>query len=347
MSEWGWDLTLGAGFAACRHTFTYTIPPFEETVQFVMVDTETLTSEQNQFPGWANVPDLYYPPPPANFGRRRRALGAAGGQGLGQGAGLGMGEGPRRQLHDFDVHNAPPISEAQWLWLEHTLGNSTADWLIVVGNDPVWSVGEHGPTWTLVERMLPLMEQAGVALYISGRDPIAQHLSPVPATGAVDFVGIGNGAVSNASQAATVPSLLLCPYGALSWVFGQTTGFLQAAVSSPSGSTLTALTVTFYDESGAVLYNFTKGNPRAAKGFQVTSYNGRHTLTVLGVMFLTAAGLLCGMAGYGYVYNAATRRAAFAMRAGPGARRAGENTPLVVKPTSNMRAKAGNVLASL
>lgn len=308
-----------------------------------MVDTETLTSEQNQFPGWANVPDLYYPPPPANFGRRR-ALGQPGGQGQA----VVSGEGPRRQLHDFDVNgNAPPISEAQWQWLEHTLGNSTADWLIVVGNDPVWSVGEHGPTWTLVERMLPLMEQAGVALYISGRDPIAQHLAPVPATGSVDFVGIGNGAVSNASQAADMPSLLLCPYNSLSFVFGQTTGFLQAAVSSPSGSTLTAMTVTFYDDAGAVLYNFTKGNPRAAKGFQVTSYNGRHTLTVLAVMFLTAAGLLCGMAGYGYVYNAATRRAAFASRAGPGARKGpGESTPLV-KPVSNMRAKGASVLASL
>ena len=131
------------------------------------------------------------------------------------------------------------------------------------------------------------------------------------------------------------------------FVFGQTTGFLQAAVSSPSGSTLTAMTVTFYDDAGAVLYNFTKGNPRAAKGFQVTSYNGRHTLTVLAVMFLTAAGLLCGMAGYGYVYNAATRRAAFASRAGPGARKGpGESTPLV-KPVSNMRAKGASVLASL
>ena len=45
---------------------------------------------------------------------------------------------------------------------------------VVVGNDPVWSVGIHGPSWGLVERLLPAMDAAGVALYISGRDLVMQ-----------------------------------------------------------------------------------------------------------------------------------------------------------------------------
>ena len=303
----------------------------------MMVDTETLTSEQNQFPGWANVPALYYPPPPANYGRRRALSGELG---------ASWQTAHRRSLHDFNINNPPPISELQWAWLQHTLSNSTADWIIVIGNDPVWSVGEHGPTWILTERMLPLMQEAGVALYISGRDPIAQHLVPVPADGSavVDFVGIGNGAFSNASMADGLPSLLECPYGSLAWVYGLTTGFLLAEVTSPTGTELTQLMVTFYDASGNALYNFTKGNPRGSKGFQVATTNGQRTLSVLGIMFLTAAGLLCSLAGYGYVKSAASRRVAFSVGS---ARKPGETTPLVKPPTSSKRLQAANINAAL
>jgi len=88
------------------HTFTMTVPSDGTTVQLVMLDTVTLTGEQNQFPGYANVPASWNLPLPSN-GRRR--------------------------LADFDVHQGPPISEEQWLWVEKTLANSSADWLIVVG----------------------------------------------------------------------------------------------------------------------------------------------------------------------------------------------------------------------
>jgi len=247
------------------HTFTVTVPPFEETIQFVMVDTETLTSEQNQFPGWANMPNLYYPPPPANYGRRRM-LAAGEGVGAQAAAGaqaLGGRAGGARRLADFDVHTAPPISQEQWAWAERTLSNSSADWLVVIGNDPVWSVGEHGPTWALAEKLLPLMESAGVALYISGRDPIAQHLMPSPSGASVDFVGIGNGAQSNASQALELPSQALCPDGALAFAYGASTGFVMVEVSSPKGKGMSQLSVSFYDDTGALLYNFSKPNPRA------------------------------------------------------------------------------------
>jgi hypothetical protein len=308
-----------------------TVPPFEETVQFVMVDTETLTGEQNQFPGWANVPALYYPPPAGgNFGRKKRSS-------------------RHRRLHDFDVHNAPPISELQWAWVEHTIGNSTADWIVVVGNDPVWSVGAHGPSWPLTERLLPMMEEAGVALYISGRDPIAQHLVSVP-SGSVDFVGIGNGANSNASMAQEVPSLLMCPYGALTFVYGETTGFMMAEITSPSGNQVPQLTVTFYDSSGNALYNFTKTNPRASKGFTVVGTNSQRTLTIMGAMFVAAATLLCGLALFSYIQSAATKRAAFSAAravAGGGAARKGETTPLLSKPHGSRRAQTVDVKAVL
>ena len=120
------------------------VPPYADTVQFVMVDTVTLTSEQNQFPGWGNLPNLYYPPPPVNLGRRLQSEGGAGaGGGAGArvsaedsggffGGGGGAG-GRQRRLLDFNMHNPPPISTAQWEWVEHTLSNSTATWIVVVG----------------------------------------------------------------------------------------------------------------------------------------------------------------------------------------------------------------------
>ena len=56
----------------------------------------------------------------------------------------------------------PPVSDDQWSWVLNTLETSEADWIVVVGNDPVWSVGEHGPTWALVDQLLPAMDSAGV-----------------------------------------------------------------------------------------------------------------------------------------------------------------------------------------
>ena len=140
---------------------------------------------------------------------------------------------------------------------------------MVVGNDPIWSAGEHGPTWALTARLLPMLEASGVALYISGRDPIAQHLRPVPATSSVDFAGIGNGAYYNASMAADPPNIALCPYGSLAWAFGGSTGFLIATVTSPSSTTPALLNVTFFDANGDALYGFSKTNPRASMGYSV------------------------------------------------------------------------------
>ena len=45
------------------------------------------------------------------------------------------------------------------LQIESTLAASTADYLIVAGHYPVWSVCEHGPTTNLVSQLKPLLEQ--------------------------------------------------------------------------------------------------------------------------------------------------------------------------------------------
>lgn len=326
------------------------LPPYDDTVQFVMVDTETLTSEQNQFPGWGNLPNLYYPPPPVNLGRRLTGAAAeAGGADARQGRGSSSSSsragssrnGRRRRLADFDVRQAPPISEAQWAWVEHTISNSTATWLVVIGHDPVWSAGEHGPTWALADRLLPLMEEAGVALYISGRDPIAQHIVASPAGASVDFVGIGNGAAFNSSQAAEMPNEGLCPDGAVAWTYGSSTGFLMVTVTNPTVQVPSAMTVTFYDDTGTVLYTFTKANPRQDKGYSATPTNMRRTLGIMGLLFLAVAACLCAVAGGSYVRTQASKKSFVAAR--KPRRGASETTPLVLHATSVGAASLSNL----
>lgn len=73
--------------------------------------------------------------------------------------------------------------------------------------DPIWSAGSRGPTWALVDNLLPLLDRYGVALYVSGRDPIQQHWKPSPTYPAVDFAGIGVGACAGRGGVATPLSI--------------------------------------------------------------------------------------------------------------------------------------------
>lgn len=204
----------------------------------------------------------------------------------------------RRRLADFNVaqNDRPPVSMQQWDWLESSLNSSTADWIIVVGNHPVWSAGAHGPTWPLAERLAPLLEDAGVSLYISGIDPIMQHIKSVPA-GSVDYLIVGNGASFNESQAEDLPNLRSCPYGSLAFQYGASTGFLGVLVTSATAKHAASLTVTFYDDDGNSLYTFSKGPIRAeafaAGSAAASAKHAEGTLAILGGLFLIVAVGLC------------------------------------------------------
>jgi tartrate-resistant acid phosphatase type 5 len=69
----------------------------------------------------------------------------------------------------------PNASNVQLEWIEEMLSNSTADYLVVLGNLPVFSVCESGNSPFLVERLHPLLRRHG-AVYMSGHDQCAEHI---------------------------------------------------------------------------------------------------------------------------------------------------------------------------
>ena len=197
------------------------------------------------------------------YGHRR-----AGARRMSQIANMAVSAGgmdnPRAQPYDLG-YVPPEVNEAQWNWVSAAINSSYADWIIVVGNHPVWSVGEYGPTWSLVDKLAPMMEASGVALYIGGKDHSLQHFMPVPSTNNVDYIVAGNGAYGNDTTAHAGD----CPYGALQFSYASGTGFVQIKISHAEANVPGLMKVTFYDDTGTSLYSFYKENPRTVAGHTI------------------------------------------------------------------------------
>jgi len=68
------------------------------------------------------------------------------------------------------------LASDQWAWINETLAESTSDFLIVAGHFPIWSIGEHGPTWDLVSLLRPMLIEYNATLYLDGHDHSMQYL---------------------------------------------------------------------------------------------------------------------------------------------------------------------------
>eukprot|EP00731_Ephydatia_muelleri_P026027 Em0018g127a len=131
-----------------------------------------------------------------------------------------------------------PWPDDEWAWINDTLATSTADWILMFGHYPVWSVAEHGPTQQLVDQLRPLLMQYGVT-----------GLQYINDTNVNYFVcGAGHRSEDSESHLQDIPrDSLKYHYGPLD-PLDQHGGYASV--------TLTPLTmdVTYYDASGSQLY---------------------------------------------------------------------------------------------
>eukprot|EP01043_Picozoa_sp_COSAG02_P004585 COSAG02_NODE_121_length_35326_cov_25.450819_17_plen_846_part_00 len=118
------------------------------------------------------------------------------------------------------------FAQHQREWLEAELGDSEADWKIVVGHYPVYSVAEHGPVQQLIEELKPLMETHGVAMYLDGHDHNAQHIND---GSEVEYLVVGAGAPVDASTANEDK----IPSGALKFYWARHTAEREACQTDP------------------------------------------------------------------------------------------------------------------
>jgi len=302
---------------ATYYTFTQELPGGLETVQFVMVDTETLFGGENPTP--PVLPSLGYPYAGAAAATRKLAQSSEADPGA-------------DSLLDPPVPLTwvpPPVDEAQWTWVGEVLSNSTADWLIVVGHHPVWSVGEYGPTWLLVERLLPLMEAAGVALYIGGHEHMMEHFRSEPHASGVDFLVVGNGAYWNDTAPEDTEHAADCPAGSLQFQYAQGTGFaaLWLTPANPASGVPSQLSATLYSSAAAPLYSFLKLNPRggaAPTRPHAKKAHWRSSLIALALLCCVPLALLTAARGASAQLGPAPRARAGA-KGGPG----GERGPLL------------------
>lgn len=108
------------------------------------------------------------------------------------------GDGQARGYYSFDwgpIHVAAIDTSgdlaAQARWLREDLAASDAPWTFVLGHRPAYSSGWHGPDVEVRRHILPVLERAGVDLYLAGHDHDYERTAPID--GVTHIVSGGGG----------------------------------------------------------------------------------------------------------------------------------------------------------
>lgn len=145
----------------------------------------------------------------------------------------------------------------QLAWLETTLSESTADWIIVVGHYPIYSVGEHGTNSQMLTSVKPLLEKYKVASYICGHDHNMQHIKLDNSDISYYLSGAGHALVYNQDHASTVPSDALKFYYPPTKSNDAVSAFLSVQLNKDK------MVVSYINDQGNTVYQASNGNPRA------------------------------------------------------------------------------------
>lgn len=157
------------------------------------------------------------------------------------------------ELHGNELPGAADKAkaDAQLAWLESTITSSTADYLIVAGHYPIYSICEHGPTSEMIANVLPLLEKGKVTAYLAGHDHCMEYLN---AGTQLDHHGIGS-AHSNDPSTAHAKAV---PANSLKWhVEGHSGGFASFDISK------SGLTVRHHAGNGTVVFTAPTHAPRS------------------------------------------------------------------------------------
>jgi len=138
-------------------------------------------------------------------------------------------------------------AEKHWVDLERilrTVAASNVPYKSVSGHHPIYSVGIHGSTQCLIERLLPLLLIYKVQLYLSGHDHNLQHLDVSNLNSNVDLMIVGSGGKLDGFS----ENFNLLP-SKCSKFFGTKNGFLNLEISQKS------MVTHFIDQDGNYLYS--------------------------------------------------------------------------------------------
>ena len=140
----------------------------------------------------------------------------------------------------FFVLNTPLISERQRIWLDRELKASTSRWKVVYGHYQIYSA-IRGDNETLIQDILPIIEENKADIYFCGHEHLFQHLKP---QGNVHlFVNGAAGAGARSTRQTDYPNIL--------FKSDNTSGF------SIIEATESALTMKFIDQDGTAIYTYT------------------------------------------------------------------------------------------
>lgn len=143
------------------------------------------------------------------------------------------------------------LAGSQMQWIEETLNASKAEYVVVAGHYPVYSICEHGPTSSLVDNLKPLLERFKVSAYMNGHDHCAEHID---IGDGVQYHTIGS-AHENNDDTSHKDSI---PHHSLKFHTGKGDGGFAAVKVDSDG-----MVVSHYNGDGTLLYTAPAIPPRS------------------------------------------------------------------------------------